>query len=377
MKNIEAKKVPNQFRAYVSLVKGSLLGAMRNPTTLFFNFFFPLIFISIFGVLGFGSTSFDVAVTHNSLKSGVVYETLTKIEALNLITNKSDKEIQDALYKGQIPISIEIQENGYIEFAPTRTYPKYLITINKSAADPSGANTVSAILNSVIDSINLSGTEKANLLVSREENLVEGRKYEQIDFILPGQLAFALLMNALFGISFTFISFRKELILKRYFASPVKKSTILASEVTSKAIIAILQSLLIILVGYFVFKFTLTDGLITVLNMLALSIIGIFTFLSLGLLIPSITKSEDAIAPIAQLIMMPQLFLSGAFFPVEAFPAFLQPLAKIMPMTFLNEAFKKVAFEGVSLIDVLPNIGALLLWGIAIYIVDIFLFKWE
>jgi ABC-2 type transport system permease protein len=46
-------------------------------------------------------------------------------------------------------------------------------------------------------------------------------------------------------------------------------------------------------------------------------------------------------------------------------------------MTFLNEAFKKVAFEGAGLDAVLPNIGALVLWGVAIYIVDIFLFKWE
>jgi ABC-2 type transport system permease protein len=74
---------------------------------------------------------------------------------------------------------------------------------------------------------------------------------------------------------------------------------------------------------------------------------------------------------------MPQLFLSGAFFPLESFPAFLQPIAKIMPMTFLNDSFKMVAFEGVSIVETLPKLGGLLLWGVGIYLIVLFTFKWE
>jgi len=135
--------------------------------------------------------------------------------------------------------------------------------------------------------------------------------------------------------------------------------------------------LIILLVGYFAFKFTLANGVITVLSILALSFIGMVTFIAFGLLIPSLAKTEDAVTPLAQLIMMPQLFLSGAFFPIDAFPAFLQPIAKIMPMTFLNEAFTKVAFEGAPLSDTLPQILGLLVWDVVIYLLVIRLFKWE
>jgi ABC-2 type transport system permease protein len=377
MKKISVSHKPSQFVAYLSLVKGSILSSLRNPSSLFFNFFFPFIFISIFGILGSGGANFDVAVTNDSLKEGLVYEKLTQIEVLNLITNKSDSEIQEDLNKGRIPASLTVKQNGMMEVSPGVKMPRYTVTINKSAADPINANTVLSIINSVTDSINLYVFGDTMKMVEQTVNTVEGRKYSQIDFILPGQLAFALLTNALFGIAFTFMSFRKELILKRYFASPVKKITILASEATSKTIIAMLQAIIIITLGHLLFKFTLADGLTTFIYLLVLSLVGTFTFLSFGLLIPSLAKTEDGISPVANLIMMPQLFLSGAFFPIDAFPEFLQPIARIMPMTFLNEAFKKVAFEGAGLDSVLPNIGALFLWGIIIYIIDIFIFKWE
>jgi ABC-2 type transport system permease protein len=111
--------------------------------------------------------------------------------------------------------------------------------------------------------------------------------------------------------------------------------------------------------------------------MLVLSLVGIIVFLAFGLLATSIAKNEDSLTPITQLFMMPQLFLSGAFFPIENFPKFIQPVAHVLPMTLLNEAFKKVAFEGVALSTTLPQIGGLLAWGVGIYILVLILFKWE
>lgn len=377
MEKINITHTPNQFVAFFALLKSSLISSFRNPESLFFNFLFPFIFISVFGALNFGSTKIDILVTSDSLKEGILYEAIKKVDTFNLITDKSEEAILEDLNKGRAPVSITISENGVLEYAPNQFMPRYTLVINKSAADPQTSNSVASILLNILDSINLSITQSNNLLLNSEINVIEGRKFNQIDFILPGQLAFALLMNALFGISYTFMTFRKELILKRYFASPVKKVTILASEVTSKAIIALAQSIIIITAGHYLFKFTLANGFETVMFMLILSMVGTFTFLGFGLLIPALAKNEDAVAPIAQIIMMPQLFLSGAFFPLEAFPDFVQVIAKYLPMTYLNEAFKIIAFEGLSLSAVTEHILALLIWGVVLYVINIFLFKWE
>jgi len=377
MVNKKTIKKPRQFVAFLAMTKASVLMSLRNPTSLFFNFLFPFIFITIFGLLNWENAKFDLVVKPNSIKTGIVYEALQKVDALNLVTDKSDEQIQEGLKKGQVAVALDVQETGIVNIAPGVTMPVYDVHLDSSAGAPQAAGSITSIVNAVVGQINASVSQNAPKIVNETNTVVEGRKYQQIDFILPGQLAFALLSNALFGISFTLMMFKKNLILKRYFATPVRKFNILGAEVLSKTLIAILQSAIIIAAGYFLFHFTLANGWITVLSMLVLSLVGIIVFLAFGLLATSIAKNEDSLTPITQLFMMPQLFLSGAFFPIENFPKFIQPIAHVFPMTLLNEAFKKVAFEGVALSTTLPQIGGLLAWGVGIYILVLILFKWE
>jgi len=377
MINERVKIKPNALRAIFSLAKASLLGTLRNPTSMFFNFFFPFIFITIFGVLNFNNVSFDLGIRPNSVKEGPVYEALQKINTLKLITTKTDNQLNDDLKKGEISMVIDIQNDTPIIVGPNQQIPRYKINIEKSAASPSAANTVSSILENVTNKINFSALKPENTMISTNTTEVSGRKYEQIDFVLPGQLAFALLTNALFGISFAFVSMKKELVLKRFFATPIKKEWIMTSEIIAKMVMALAQSVIIILVGHFLFKFTLSNGFITFLSMMLLSLIGMITFLSFGLFTASISKNEDSVSPVANLIMMPQLFLSGAFFALEAFPAFLQPIAKILPMTLLNNALKMVAFDGAPITQAAPEILGLVVWAIIIYAISARLFKWE
>lgn len=377
MVNKKTIKKPRQFVAFLAMTKASVLMSLRNPTSLFFNFLFPFIFITIFGLLNWENAKFDLVVKPDSLKTGIVYEALEKVEALNLVTGKSEEEIQDGLKKGQIAVALDVQETGSVNIAPGVDMPVYDVQLESSAGAPQAAGSISSIVNAVVGQINASVSQNAPKIANETNTVVEGRKYQQIDFILPGQLAFALLSNALFGISFTIMMYKKNLVLKRFFATPVRKFNILGAEVLSKTLIAILQSVIIIAAGYFLFHFTLANGWITVLSMLVLSLVGILVFLAFGLLAASIAKNEDSLTPITQLFMMPQLFLSGAFFPIENFPKIIQPIAHVLPMTLLNEAFKKVAFEGVALSATLPQIGGLLAWGVGIYILVLILFKWE
>lgn len=377
MVNKKEIKKPRQIVSFLAMTKASVLMTLRNPTSLFFNFLFPFIFITIFGLLNWENAKFDLVVKPNSMKTGIVYEALQKVDALNLVTDKNEEQILDGLKKGQVAVTLDIQETGTFNIAPGVDMPVYDVHLESSAGAPQAANSITSIVNAVIGQINASVSQNAPKVVNETQSVVEGRKYKQIDFVLPGQLAFALLSNALFGISFTIMMYKKNLILKRFFATPVKKFNILGAEVLSKTLIAILQSIIIIAAGYFLFHFTLANGWITAISMLVLSLVGILVFLAFGLLATSIAKNEDSLTPITQLFMMPQLFLSGAFFPIENFPKFIQPVAHILPMTLLNEAFKKVAFEGVALSATLPQIGGLLAWGVGLYILVLILFKWE
>jgi ABC-2 type transport system permease protein len=378
MKYLATSKNVNQIRVMLALTKAAVIASLRNPTTIFFNFFFPFVFIGIFGMLDNDNIKIDLAIRAGSVKSGPAYEALKKVDTLVILDNLSDDQINDKLNKGRLSAALNIVEEDTIVTPGQPAIKTYKLTLEKSAASPQTASVISSIVDKVGTSINsVAQGDKAFKMVTLTETVVAGRKFSQIDFILPGQLAFALLMNALFGMSFGLITLKKELVLKRIFASPAKKWTIMAAQVLSKGFLAIMQTLVIVIVGHYLFNFTLVDGAVTVVNILILGLIGIFTFLAMGLFVAVVSKNEDMATPISQLIMMPQLFLAGAFFALEAFPGFIQVIARVLPMTLLNDAIKKVAFEGASLAMVGNEILGIIIWGVVLYLVIVRLFKWE
>ena len=119
------------------------------------------------------------------------------------------------------------------------------------------------------------------------------------------------------------------------------------------------------------------NGVITFLNMMVLSVIALSVFLGFGFVVSGIAKNENAVPPIANLITLPQFLLAGTFFPISNFPEWLQPVSRALPLTYLNEAMRKISFEGANLFDVRYDILILLLWGVVVYAIAVKVFKWE
>ena len=111
--------------------------------------------------------------------------------------------------------------------------------------------------------------------------------------------------------------------------------------------------------------------------MIIISIIALIVFLGFGFVVSGIAKNENAVPPIANLITLPQFLLAGTFFSISNFPGWLQPVSKAMPLTYLNEALRKISFEGASIFDVWYDILILIVWGIIIYAIAVKVFKWE
>jgi ABC-2 type transport system permease protein len=115
----------------------------------------------------------------------------------------------------------------------------------------------------------------------------------------------------------------------------------------------------------------------TVIEMLLLSAFGLIIFMGFGFIISGISRNESSIPPIANIVTLPQFLLAGTFFPIDVFPAWLQPICKVLPLTYLNNALRKVAFEGVRLWQLPRELLILTIWGVIVYAVAIKVFRWE
>jgi ABC-2 type transport system permease protein len=185
------------------------------------------------------------------------------------------------------------------------------------------------------------------------------------------------LSAGIFGTAFVFFHLRQTLVLKRFFATPINRLNIVFGETLARLIFQLITAVIIIALGYFAFGFTLEHGWETFFEMLILSAFGLLIFMGFGFIVSSISKNESAIPPLANIVTLPQFLLAGTFFPIDVFPNWLQPICKFLPLTYLNDAFRKVAFEGAGLFDIPKELIVLSIWGIVVYVVAVKVFRWE
>lgn len=357
----------------LAITKAGLKSVFRSPSAVIFSIAFPMIFILVFGFIGEnGGVSLDVALDKNSDTSNAVYAAMKEYGALNF-ENLPDSILKEELEKGNVTAIINIVKNK-------DSNPAYIINLKSSeAVNPQNIQMLQSLLHSVISGINETTYKDAPTIakVNADIQKIPGRVYRRIDFILPGQLGFSLLSAGVFGVAFLFFNLRQQLVLKRFFATPIKRTYIVLGEAISRVIFQLITAVIIVGIGTLAFKFTLVHGLRTFLEILLLSFIALIVFMGFGFVVSSLAKNESSIPPFANLFTMPQFLLAGTFFPITVFPQWLQWFCNILPLTHFNNAMRNIAFEGVPIWQCWPDISVLLIWGIVIYAAAIKVFKWE
>lgn len=366
----EAPKPYSNFNATLALAKASFISILRSPSAVIFSLAFPLIFILVFGFIGNNGIKVQLGVTRGCDTSNFIFQRLSKVALVKLVFDQPDQLMEKNLTKGAIDGIIDIRRNPAGQ-------PPLILNIRYTQASLQNGTILKSVITDILYYAGRKLQQPGAQPVMLNESTAEGRAYKTIDFILPGQLGFSLLSSGVFGTAFVFISLRLTLVIKRFFATPVKRYSIVLGEALSRLVFSLLGAIIIIIIGHFAFGFTLIHGVSTVLNMLVVCTIGIIVFMGFGFIISGVAKNESMVPPLANIITLPQFLLAGTFFPIDAFPGWLQPICRILPLTYMNDALRKIAFEGASLPNVSFQVLVLLLWGVGTYAVAVKVFKWE
>jgi ABC-2 type transport system permease protein len=107
------------------------------------------------------------------------------------------------------------------------------------------------------------------------------------------------------------------------------------------------------------------------------AILGILIFLGVGFAIAGWAKDETQVAPVANLIQLPLLLLSGIFFSRDGFPSWLKTITDYFPLTYVSHGLRKIANEGADLTQIPGDLIGMIVWVILVYAIAIKLFRWE
>jgi ABC-2 type transport system permease protein len=188
---------------------------------------------------------------------------------------------------------------------------------------------------------------------------------DYFEYVLPALLAIGLMNFAMVGTAASVARYRELKILKRIVVTPLPPSRFIVGQVGARLVLAAVQTAIIMLVGLLVGG-SLGSGWPL---LFVISALGNLIFLSLGFAIAGRVRSVDAANNMAGLATTPLMFLSGSFFPIDSMPAWLQPIADLLPLTPLIDSMRAIALMGAGIGDIgseLALIGAWIVIGLGL-----------
>ena len=223
----------------------------------------------------------------------------------------------------------------------------------------------------VDDALEAAAGRKDALLSSSQASSEPGARY--IDFLIPGLLGMNLMNSGLWGIGFGLVDMRQRKLLKRFVASPMRRSHFLLALASSRLILTLIELVLLLGFGVLAFHMRVMGSWTSILLICA---VGALCFGGVGLLTASRAQKIESASGLINVVMMPMWIFSGVFFSYERFPSVMQPLIKALPLTALNDALRATVLEGASLATQAARLLVLLLWGIGSFFLAVRWFRW-
>lgn len=224
-----------------------------------------------------------------------------------------------------------------------------------------------------VDDILQRGKGRADVVQTGDEKITEpGARY--VDFLVPGLIGMNLMGSGLWGLGFTVVMARARKLLKRFAATPMRRSHYLLSFMLSRLVFLVLEVAAVIVFAWLVFGFTVRGSWLSVALM---TILGGFTFSGIGLLVAARPRTIEGVSGLMNFIMLPMWLLSGTFFSSERFPQVLQPFIKALPLTALNDVLRALMNDGASLSSNWLPISILLAWCVISFVVALKIFRWQ
>ncbi|MGH8792219.1 MAG: ABC transporter permease [Stackebrandtia sp.] len=355
--------------SFASLSKALFIGFLRDKVTIFFTIFFPLMFLVIFNAL-FSDPE--------AASSRIV--TVGEVEILDTLESEDPQAYEDLFdveEETDAETALETVRQGDADAAVRQDGTKVVVYF--SAADPTRAAIVVNSLDGVVTETNLeilrqAADEDVPTYVA-EGRQVEDESLTAIQFFTPGLLGFAVAISGVFGAAATLVSWRRDKILRRLRLTPVSIPSMLGARVGVSLTIAIVQMFVFIGVASLPFYgLRLTEYWWMAIPVL---LTGTLALLALGTLVGGIAKTPEGASGLSNLVVMPMSFASGVFYPVEQSPQWLQTISWVSPLRHMNDALLAVMVRGEGPTSVLPQLGLLAAFTVAVSLIAWKMFNWD
>jgi ABC-2 type transport system permease protein len=354
-----------------------LMSFYREKTAMFFTFAFPIILILVFGTIFMSQDNVeyhlcvqDLDQTNSSAQAVKTLELNGKFKITRVDpTVKAKQYVRDKRVNLVLVIpkgyEMSLMQRMLNDFNASVTIT-YIYDPSSSSVD-----TKMDILDSVLAGINQKMSGKPPFIRLAEKSILT-RKYRFIEFFIPGIIAMAVMTASLFGTVNVNTELRQKGVIRKLATTPITRTDWILSNILYQFILAVISTIAMLVVSYAVFNISLQINA----WLPVFIVLDVFAFVGIGMILTRFVKEAQSAAAAANAIMFPMMFLSGSFFPIEMMPGFLQTLARILPLYYVNEGLRAsmVFVDHMAALRYSAIIGV---FAAVVFILGITATKWE
>jgi len=346
-----------RWSGYTHLLAARMKEMWREPEVIFWVFVFPLLL-----ALGLGIAFRNKPASATSIA---------------VVNNPAARQVLALLARSPQASSIHATLLDQTEALQAFRLGKYDLVVVPGAAgglsyryDPARPESVLSRAE-VDDALQSAAGRKDPLPTAATTSSEPGSRY--IDFLIPGLLGMNVMNAAMWGIGFALVDMRQRKLLKRFVATPMRRSDFLLALASSRLLLMIIEVGLLLGFGVLVFHMRVLGSLFAILLTGA---VGALSFSGLALLTASRAQKIESVSGLINLVMMPMWIFSGVFFSYERFPAVVHPFIKVLPLTALNDALRDCILQGASFYSQIGRLIVLALWGVISFALAVRWFRW-
>lgn len=331
---------------------------VRNKQALFFSLIMPMMILLIFGSMNFDKRpKLTIGlVTHSpNLPTGEFVKQLKSFDAL--VVDSGTLESETARLKSGDRIAVVVVPDDLLNLGPAKNPHEMLVYANEGR--PMEVQILMSILNTFRDraSMKIAGLEPA-FAIEQQKTAVHNFRY--IEFLVPGVIAMAVMQMAVFSVAFVFAQYREKGILKRLMATPMRPYQFVTANVITRLIVSVIQAYIFVVTGLAVYHVHVAGSYVPLTVCI---ILGSLAFLGLGFTVSGLSKTIETVPVLANIIVFPMLFLGSVFFAATNMPAWLQPIADGLPLSYLSKSLRGIMTDGLGFAQLKGQFIGLSVWA--------------
>jgi ABC-2 type transport system permease protein len=365
------------MRALLALTAANLRSFTRDRAALFWTLAFPVVFVILFGtIFSGGSSNYTLGwVDQDGTQPVAMLRTAFTANAPVELTDLTIDDARAKMRTGDLDGIIVLPKGLAAAIAAGQSGQPGAPVGVTVITDPSRTSTSQAIqqiATGLVMAANLQLSGATPLLTIAPESLQTSR-LNSVSFFVPSILGMALMQLGIFA-AIPLVQQREKGILKRLNTTPLPRWALVGSNVLVRLVIAAAQTVIILGIGMAVLGVQISGNPLVIGGFV---VIGALTFTSIGYVIASFARTEEAANGMTSIVQFPLMFLSGIFFPLEVMPEWLRGVATFLPLTYLGDALRQTMVGGTPFaplgVDALVLVG----WLVVTLAISARFFRWQ